>query len=226
MISKELQQKIDAVMAKFAPQAQKMPGVVTVHNLITRSFVWMSELGLKGIGAKEEDLIGRKVEDLSHANFGTDKPPVFIEKLAKLLANNNDDELVSFFEQVKLVGDDDFSWFISSLRILMRDDEGNPVLIVNVSIPIESMQSVTSKAERILQENNFLKLNFDKFAKLSDREKQILRFWAMGKTSSEMAEELFISEMTIETHRKNIRKKLQVTTIYDIQQYALSFDLI
>jgi len=46
--------------------------------------------------------------------------------------------------------------------------------------------------------------------KLTRRERQILGLLARGKTSQQMAEELNLSRFTIDTHRKNIHKKLGV----------------
>ncbi|HEX5154400.1 MAG TPA: LuxR C-terminal-related transcriptional regulator [Parafilimonas sp.] len=44
--------------------------------------------------------------------------------------------------------------------------------------------------------------------KLTRREIQLLKMFGQGKTSKECAEELFISYFTVETHRKNIHRKL------------------
>lgn len=46
--------------------------------------------------------------------------------------------------------------------------------------------------------------------KLTRRERQILRLLARGKTSQQMAEQLNLSRFTIDTHRKNIHKKLGI----------------
>jgi len=48
---------------------------------------------------------------------------------------------------------------------------------------------------------------FHGFENLSDREKEIQKLVADGKTSSEIGELLFISKNTVDTHRRNIRKK-------------------
>jgi DNA-binding CsgD family transcriptional regulator len=49
---------------------------------------------------------------------------------------------------------------------------------------------------------------------------------ALGKSSSETAIELFISLGTVDTHRKNIRNKLETKSYFELTQYARSFDLI
>ncbi|MNT99653.1 DNA-binding transcriptional activator SdiA [compost metagenome] len=49
---------------------------------------------------------------------------------------------------------------------------------------------------------------------------------ALGKTSLETAEQLFIAQTTVETHRKNIKQKLNTNSYYEICQYARAFDLV
>jgi DNA-binding NarL/FixJ family response regulator len=49
---------------------------------------------------------------------------------------------------------------------------------------------------------------FTKQLRLSKREKEIISLISLGKTSKEIASMLFLSELTIKTHRKNISEKL------------------
>ncbi len=62
--------------------------------------------------------------------------------------------------------------------------------------------------------------------KLSEREMEIIRCLAEGKTSSEMAEKLFISEHTVKTHRKNILRKLDLHSSAELVQYAINNGII
>ena len=48
---------------------------------------------------------------------------------------------------------------------------------------------------------------------LTKREKMCLKLSAMDKKSTEIAEQLFISEQTVKKHLKNIRRKLSCLTI-------------
>jgi DNA-binding NarL/FixJ family response regulator len=50
--------------------------------------------------------------------------------------------------------------------------------------------------------------SFTRQLKLTRREKEIISLIAIGKTSKEIASLLFLSELTIKTHRKNISEKL------------------
>lgn len=50
--------------------------------------------------------------------------------------------------------------------------------------------------------------SFTKMTVLSKREKEIIALITAGKTTKEIANHLFISELTVKTHRKNISEKL------------------
>jgi two-component system, NarL family, response regulator NreC len=62
--------------------------------------------------------------------------------------------------------------------------------------------------------------NKEDFA-LTEREKNILRLVALGYTSIAIAEKLFLSIHTVNTHRKNILKKLGIKTVSGLMVYAL-----
>lgn len=61
---------------------------------------------------------------------------------------------------------------------------------------------------------------------LSERENQIIVFIAEGKTNAQIAETLFLSNHTINTHRKNIMAKLGVKNTAGIVMYAVKTELI
>jgi DNA-binding CsgD family transcriptional regulator len=61
---------------------------------------------------------------------------------------------------------------------------------------------------------------------LSDRESQVLRLLAAGKTNRDIAEELFISEKTVARHVSNIFDKLGVSTRTEAAAWAYQRNLI
>jgi DNA-binding NarL/FixJ family response regulator len=62
--------------------------------------------------------------------------------------------------------------------------------------------------------------------KLSKQEKEIIKWIVKGKKSKEIALILFISKATVETHRRNINRKLELKTIGSLIQYAHENNLI
>jgi two-component system, NarL family, response regulator NreC len=61
---------------------------------------------------------------------------------------------------------------------------------------------------------------------LSDREVQVLRLIALGHTNAQIAQELYLSVRTVETHRAHIQQKLGVTERSELVRYAIDRGLV
>lgn len=56
---------------------------------------------------------------------------------------------------------------------------------------------------------------------LSPREREVLQLLAEGLSSPEIAKKLFIATTTVETHRRNIVRKLNLHSVADLTKYAI-----
>ena len=61
---------------------------------------------------------------------------------------------------------------------------------------------------------------------LTQREKEIIKLIADGLTSQQMADQLFISPRTVETHRANVMKKIGVKNAVELVKKAQQLELI
>ncbi len=61
---------------------------------------------------------------------------------------------------------------------------------------------------------------------LTQREQQVCQLLAYGHTNSEIAEKLFISERTVETHRSNIYAKLGLNNRVELVRFAIDNGLM
>ena len=61
----------------------------------------------------------------------------------------------------------------------------------------------------------------EKYKKLTNREREILRLVADGRTSQEIAENLFISPTTVQTHRAHMMAKLGLHNRTELIKYAI-----
>ncbi|MEE9372929.1 MAG: response regulator transcription factor [Saprospiraceae bacterium] len=76
---------------------------------------------------------------------------------------------------------------------------------------------------------NYFPFNYDdviskepnKSTKLTKRESQIVALIANGRTSFEISQELHISKFTVDTHRKNVHKKLAIDNQAGLIKFAL-----
>lgn len=71
-----------------------------------------------------------------------------------------------------------------------------------------------------------LKDNFQKRLSLSKREKEILGLISQGHTSISISKTLFISKHTVETHRKNILRKLNFNSSTELVKFAVQQGLV
>lgn len=80
--------------------------------------------------------------------------------------------------------------------------------------------------QKILEQFNSLKDAAQELPGLTRREKEILKLLYDGHNGPQIAEKLFLSHYTIETHRKNLMQKLNVSSTQQLLKLALEHKLI
>lgn len=220
-----MEKTIEKKISALTTVENDIPGVIIIHDIRDASVVYMSKRGLEQLNVTLDDL--KKLgPDYNEQFFNPEDARDYVPKIMGLIERNNNDESISYFQQVRLSAQADWVWHASSTRIFFRNDNGQPLLTITISIPIDASHHLSNKVERLLQENTFLKKYKDVFSGLTNREKEVLKLMAMGCNSSEIADRLFISESTASTHRRNIKSKLNAKNNYDITLFAQAFDLI
>ena len=61
---------------------------------------------------------------------------------------------------------------------------------------------------------------------LSSRELEIMKMWGNSYTNREIADKLFLSVRTVETHKNHIMQKLNLKTSVDLVKYAIRNNII
>lgn len=220
-----LSKRIEDKIARVQPILELLPGVVIIHNLHTSCVVYMSSSGLRRLNTTMQEL--RDMGTEYHVRFFNDADAAdYVPKILGMLERNNNEETVTFFQQVRANNTDAWQWHVCGIRIFMRDDAGLPLLTIAVATPIDAEHYFISKIERMLEENEASFKNAHLLASLTIREKQVLAMMAKDSTSKHIAHTLCIAEDTVKTHRRNIKKKLGLKNQYDIVRFAQAFDVI
>lgn len=222
-----IETRIADKIASISAIADELPSVVIIHRFFgeTSSIEYMSKRGLAMLDISLEELKMLGESYFEHFMNQQDTAD-YIPKLIAMLERNDQNEVITFFQQVRSSIVTDWEWHLSSIKVLMRDDEGKPLLLIVCAVPVIPLQHITNKISRLLEENNFIRKQSVQYASLTPREKELLRLIAMGKSNKEISSEMFISVNTTETHRKNIKAKLKVSSAFELNQYASAFDLI
>jgi DNA-binding NarL/FixJ family response regulator len=66
----------------------------------------------------------------------------------------------------------------------------------------------------------------DEMAQLSAREIEVLKLYGEGFTNQEIADKLFISIRTVESHKTNIMKKINLRTTVDLIKFAIRNNIV
>lgn len=102
--------------------------------------------------------------------------------------------------------------------------------IVMEASPVTTYQGVRGLV-RLLKDNEQFTIydqffNYNHDYGLTKREKEIILLITQGKTSKDIAQKLFISEHTARQHRKNILKKVGVSTTGDLVRLAFENKIV
>lgn len=219
------EQQIQQTLATVAVVADSLPGVVIILNHDCRRVLYMSGRGLRQLGTTLAE-VTELGEEYYTRYFNPDEAHEYVPKVVELLERNDPTYSVTFFQQVRTGPQGCFELHLSTARILLQGQQGQPLLTICLSCLINPDSHITTKVQRLLDENAFLRAHAARFASLTKRERQVLACFCRGQSSGETAEELFLSTYTVDTHRRNLRQKLQTTSTFELGQYARAFDLI
>ena len=224
-LSDDLKNQIAKKLNALDAVADDIPGVIIVHWIYDFSVEYISRSGVQYFGTSLEEIraLGARYQA---TYFNEEDSADYVPKVAAMLEKNDPEEMASFFQQVRKSENAAWTWHFSTTKIFMRDDEGLPLLSITIALPVDARQHLSSKLERLLEEHIFLRKNRELFLSLTNREREILKLLAMSYSAADIAEQLVISIHTVETHRKNLRKKLRITTPYELNKFASAFDLI
>jgi len=150
----DIDQRINEKVESIKNIAHLLPGVILLHRMPGGEIEYMSPNGLQQLNLTLEEVKKLSTEEYHNRYFNPDDAKDYVPKVLNWLQNSSDENL-SFFQQVREGVNKAWAWHMSTLKIILRDDAGMPVLAVNISVKVEPMQNVTDKLERVLKENTF-----------------------------------------------------------------------
>ncbi len=119
-------------------------------------------------------------------------------------------EKVSKIPIIMLTSVDEANKQISGLKFGADDYIVKPFILPNLLARIEALlrRSNWNKEDKNVTPLSFIKDG--NLGSLTSREKEILSYVAKGETNSQIAEKLFVREVTVKTHLNSIYRKLKV----------------
>ncbi len=219
-----LEDLINTIIQQIREIADLLPVITVIHNLRSRFTVeYMSATGLAVLRTTLEEL--RETGPDYHARFCNEKDSAdYLPRLNELIERNDPHAVFTFFQRVRAAPEAEWQWYLSSMRLLLRDADGQPLLAITQAVHIDPHLHLTGKVTQLLEDNVFFRDNYSLYLALTKREKELLRLLAHAKTNKEIAEELFLSVNTVETHKKNLKTKLKAGSSTELIRFARAFE--
>ncbi|WP_160366791.1 response regulator transcription factor [Sphingobacteruim zhuxiongii] len=208
---------------------EQIPAAIMMHELQGNIPVGVSYMSPFGC-----NLLGTCAEEINELGFAYYEKYFIKEEVESSVAGIQNYVLegdahhqYSFFQQVRLRDSPEYKWFFTVCKLVQTSESSkssNQLMII--STQVEGEGHMIDKVNKVLDDYDFVKQNYRKYASLTKREKEIITFIANGCSSKEIADHIYISVHTVNTHRKNILNKLESKTFAAFLKFAIAFDLI
>lgn len=114
----------------------------------------------------------------------------------------------------------DYIWFLGSI-VVIETKNSVPWRFLAAALNMSDMKDTRDQIIELTRENLRLR-NQLKIKSLTRREMEVIKLIANSHSDKSIAELLFISPTTAKTHRKNIKRKLDVNKTASIVQFAVA----
>lgn len=144
---------------------------------------------------------------------------VRMAEMSGLILQQKLNELGARIPVIVLTGHGDVSMAVQAMKAGAIDFIQKPYPEQALLDSINAALAMDAKARRLSRASADLEQRLET---LTDREREVLNLTLSGSTSKEIAQELAISPRTVETHRKNILRKLEISTVKDLLSRLVS----
>lgn len=202
-----------------------MPGSVMVQDLKTSANTYMNKKGCEFLRHSSEELASLGPEYFERF-FPKEETEKLKGTLQQFIINNDPSSTCSFFQRVRPDINVPYQWYFTTSQFYPAALEEEGGKLMHVAIAVDE----TSQAARIMnyvcEQDEFVRKHYSQFMLLSKREREIITLIVDGKSSFFISEMLFISMHTVNNHRKNICRKLEVKSLSELIKFAIAFFII
>lgn len=224
-----IQKNIKESNYSIADLGSIIPAAVMLHELEEMQplgISYMNNWGCERLGTSVDE-VNTLGQDYYEKYFVKEESLAIFNGIQNYLGEADFSRQYNFFQRVKLHEKDEYTWFYSICKLLQKPTNSGTInQMIILASPVEGINHVIGRVNKVLDEDQFIKNNYKQFALLTKQEKIIISKIAQGKPSKEIADELFISVHTVQTHRKNILRKIECNSFADLLRFAMAFELV
>jgi DNA-binding CsgD family transcriptional regulator len=201
---------------QFYQLADYLPNPIYINKKENFDYIYFSELFLS---------YGKEIENLFE--FGGKYLPMISEpfllekakKKAQDFQKKNDYDAICNYLQCISLNKKMTHYFTN--KSLINDD-----ITLNTTLFPGQIDALSKLFHSIIPDHKDCLLFWQRFQSLTKQEKVIVRLIGKGMNNIDIGDLLHISKHTVITHRKNIYRKLDATSVIDIVRFSLALDLL
>ncbi len=198
----------------------QLDAIVLILDIITPRVVYVNDCYARVTGydtSPEKDISLQDIKNVYHPDDQS-----FHQEMQQFLLNNPKKSYSVFYRFRHAEGHYIWVYSICSVFRLEPDDDVFEILSVSLDFsgPINYARNLKPFTREKLRH-----LNHTALRKISRREQEVLRLFAQGHTTPEVAEKLGISHHTVNNHRKNMLRKLELKNLAALVTFAVDHGL-
>lgn len=154
--------------------------------------------------------------------FPPEENIVITPELFRAIQPKIHNEVHFFFQRARPKNRLDNKWCFFTSRLCLPEGGNDSSILFHYAIELNK----SGFGIKSIEEESYTQKNHARFMLLSSREKELIKMIVEGKSSSDIANILFLSIHTVNNHRKNIIRKLQISSLCQLTKFAISFNII
>lgn len=211
-------------LLKIEELGEIIPGILHINDKQTILLEYANSQSLNKIERSIDEINSDPIKFMNEIIHPKDFHHL-LHSLPQALQRLDNHKTISFFQRIissssKDRQENEYDLYFTATKLYGSNQT------ISISLPVSNLDNMAKRISSLLDENQFLKKNYTRFSKLTNREKQVLTLLAQGLNNPQIAEKLFIARSTVENHRKKIIAKLETNNYAQLIKIAQTFGLI
>ncbi len=187
---------------------------IVIFDLNSLKAVWSNDTLRRFLGLKaSKSLTCEEVQLMYHPADQN-----FLLEMRSFFKSNPRGLFTAFYQFQKPGGY--YGWFYTTAKLFRNDPVSGVFEVLGVTIDF-SENLTYSKNLKLFAQDKLQVINKKQISRITPREKQMIKYFANGFSTREMAELLGLSFHTINNHRKNILNKLDLKNLASLVNFAV-----
>ncbi|SHE51276.1 response regulator transcription factor [Pedobacter caeni] len=219
-------------------------GDYVIGNVLVENQNCIDHINIKRCMSEFSDQNNREAEQFWLPYFEFFFPPeesiVIDPELFDAISHKEHRKVHFFFQRIRPKNKLDYRWYFSTSRLCLTECENVDSILFHYAFELIKPECHAMKMENPMsmenpvniengirtEEEDYSQKYCTRVLLLSKREKDIIKLIVEGKSSFEIAEKLYISIHTVNNHRKNIIRKLEINNLCQLTKFAILFKII